>query len=642
MDGFERQLRTYGGIDAAYQSDEDAEESHDARSCINPATRKFLRGLIAVPATHARVLITTRLRIHDLEDKNGDPLEGSLIEELLGLNEKDAVDFMYKQGVKGDYKNIAHVCNNYGNHPLSLRLLSGKIIKDEHKPGNISVASEYESKVHGDLKAMKHHVLEVSYNALTEDERTILSSIAAFRSPMPYEALVIFNKFDDDYKFKVVLEELRERGLVSRDLMLNRYDLHPLVRSYAYKHLNNKVDIHMILRDYFATIVEDIKIQDVQNLEDITLIIELYIHTLYARLYNDAIKLYVDRLNVSLSKLGAYNITIDLLKKFFEKDPDLAMKRLCHPIAKAYEMAGYTRMSAKYYEYEVEIRKKQEDFRLAVIALRNLADVKISLGDLSSVESDLYEAIKLCQESRKKAIKPMIPDKRDCEEGLEKGLHRKLGILLTYEGRFAEAKKEMNYLPAKRRLARQSDIGPEGELSLYKLLIKDFGGALNHANYMLKQAEKFGRERDITFAEWLLGMIHFHLGNLSESEHYLNDAIVRCRTTNRVELEADILLGLALCEYAKHNLQEGISNAEKALDIANNREYRLKQADIHSSLGYLSLDSGNFETAKQHAQTARERSSCDGPPHIYKLALDEANRLLDKIQVITKSTIKSN
>ncbi len=73
-------------------------------------------------------------------------------------------------------------------------------------------------------------------------------------------------------------------------------------------------------------------------------------------------------------------------------------------------------------------------------------------------------------------------------------------------------------------------------------------------------------------------------------------------------------------------------HARAALAIADRCEYRLDQADIHNFLARLALDGGERETAQEHAEIARKRALCDGPPHCYKPALDEAGRLLNELR----------
>jgi len=54
----------------------------------------------------------------------------------------------------------------------------------------------------------------------------------------------------------------------------------------------------------------------------------------------------------------------------------------------------------------------------------------------------------------------------------------------------------------------------------------------------------------------------------------------------------------------------------------------LEQADIHNFLAQLALDEKDYSTTRKHAKIAKERACCDGPPHYYKPAYEEAERLL--------------
>src|SRR5207237_839791 len=159
----------------------------EARSCVDPTTSRLLRDIAAV-TTRARVLLTSRLTVSDLEDRAGDPLAGVVERELKELSRDDAIIFMRAQGAKkGTDVEIANACEGYGYHPLSLRLLSGLIARDAKMPGNIAAAPRHE--VFDDLVQRQHHVLEQSYEALSEKERALLSRIAAFRSQMTHDAL---------------------------------------------------------------------------------------------------------------------------------------------------------------------------------------------------------------------------------------------------------------------------------------------------------------------------------------------------------------------------------------------------------------------------------------------------------------------
>jgi len=43
------------------------------------------------------------------------------------------------------------------------------------------------------------------------------------------------------------------------------------------------------------------------------------------------------------------------------------------------------------------------------------------------------------------------------------------------------------------------------------------------------------------------------------------------------------------------------------------------------------VDAGDREKARKEAEIAKERAWCDGPPHCYKPALDEAEKMLKKL-----------
>lgn len=72
--------------------------------------------------------------------------------------------------------------------------------------------------------------------------------------------------------------------------------------------------------------------------------------------------------------------------------------------------------------------------------------------------------------------------------------------------------------------------------------------------------------------------------------------------------------------------------ALEALEIADRCEYRLVQAAAHNFLAEMALDEGDTKAALKEAGIARERALCDGPPHCYQKALDEAEAMLEKLR----------
>jgi tetratricopeptide (TPR) repeat protein len=633
LDGFERQLRAYARLDAAYKPDDSTEPSREERACVDPIAARWLSD-IAAGATLAKVLLTTRLMPHNLEDRAGDALAGVLKRELKELPRDDAVKFMREQGVtKGTPAEIATACEAYGYHPLSLRLLSGLIARDPRAPGDIATAPRHD--VHDDLIQRRHHVLEQSYEALPEKERTLLSRIAAFRNPMAYDALAIFDDLGGAAEFDAALDELQGRGLVQRDMTRNRYDLHPIVRHYAYDRLADKVGIHIRLRDYFAKIPVPDR-NNVRSIEELAPVIELYHHTVRAGQYDEAAALLSERLvpNPLYFRFGAYQLMIELEHALFPdgedrpsrlKDKSIEALTL-NALANAYSLSGQSRRAVLLLEQNINIHEKQGRKENLATGLENIADDQLKLGKLAVAEENLKRAMELSLDGKDKL-----------SEATE---HLELGRLFAYRGAFDEAEKEFD---SAIQLYGDTLAGQwwQGSSWLYRAQSALFRNDISQAIKSAREAKKLKEiefpgvgkiERDIIRAEWLLGAALLIEGrDLSVVATHLTDALTRCRRINMVDHEPDILLTWARWHHAQNNVHEAQSYAEEALAIANRCEYRLVQSEIHNFLARLALGAGDREGARKHAEIAKERAWCDGPPHCYKPALDEAEGMLREL-----------
>ncbi len=136
MDGFERALRAYSSMSAAYQGDEEPKADDNQLECVDVNAETFLKGVCSLPKIQGKVLMTTRLTPRAVQ-RRGECLQGCREVELTAMNKVDAVAFFHAQGIQGTHAEIEAACEPYGYHPLSLRLLSGRILKDFENPGDI-------------------------------------------------------------------------------------------------------------------------------------------------------------------------------------------------------------------------------------------------------------------------------------------------------------------------------------------------------------------------------------------------------------------------------------------------------------------------------------------------------------------------
>jgi hypothetical protein len=100
-----------------------------------------------------------------------------------------------------------------------------------------------------------------------------------------------------------------------------------------------------------------------------------------------------------------------------------------------------------------------------------------------------------------------------------------------------------------------------------------------------------------------------------------------------VESEANILLDLARLRYDQKKYEEAKSLADEALLITERCGYVLQGADVNLFLAQYALEQEKDKAkAKAHAEEALNLAACDGPPYYYKVAYEEAERMLEKLK----------
>ena len=552
LDGFERELRAYGSLGAAYQGDGDREIADAGRDCINPGAEWFLRNLASLPRLQGKVLMSTRLRPRPVELTGGALLLGCREEELTQMPAADAVVFFRVQGIRGNWGEIEQACGAYGFHPLSLRLLAGLVVKDLRNPGDIQAAQRQD--LTGSLVQRQHHVLEQSYDNLSLEGRHLLSRIACFRSPVTFDVLAALAAAEADLENE--LQDLIERGLVQREGQ--RFDLHPIVRRYAYDRMGTaeRRSTHGQLRDYFAAVP---KVERVKTVDDLIPVIELYHHMVRAGQYDEALKLFIDRLNKPLYfQLGAYQPCIELLRALFPQGetqlPQLQSKDgqgwTLSTLSISYSLSGQPAKAVPLLEKDIAICEKQGDKKNWAIDLGNLANDQVRIGALQAAEVNLRRAIALCQE---------IGD-----EFWEAVGHQELGRLLAYCGDWGAATVALNR--ALELFEKDNSIQSQGVVWAHRALSALLQTrspqasnlqraelavtALAAAQRAIALADEDARtsypvERDYVRAHWLLGAAHRLTSDLSASDHHLNEALRRCRAINKDDQAAEILLALA-------------------------------------------------------------------------------------------------
>lgn len=653
LDGFERALRAFSGLGAAYQLDGGAAGEGRDLDCVSTIAEDFLRGFASSGGLmKGRVLMTTRLtpRILYVGAQHASPLHGMIERELTEMEPADAVEFFVRQGIRGGRTEIERACAAYGFHPLSLRLLAGLIVKDKRQPLDIAAAGRYERAVSEDLKQRQHHVLEQSYAGLAPESKALLGRLACFRSSVTYDTLAAITK-DNPLAARLdeTLDDLAARGLVHQtnhpisNHLISTFDLHPIVRRYAYDRLTapERTGVHLVLIVYFDAVPKPKK---VEKLEDLAPVIELYHHTVRAGKLDEALDLFDKRLQKAIYyQFGAYQLQIELLRALFsdgeDKPPRLKEESdqawTLNELANSYSLSGQPRRAVPLWEMQNVIREKQGDKKNLAITFGNMAQIQLFIGALSEAERNLRRSIALCR---------VIEDEH--WEGVG---HSELGRVLVYLGHWDDSEKELsNGLLLFEKLNHIQDEGytwayralrfllmardnPKSKIVNCKSAIESAQRALELADEDTKR--RYPHPRDYVRAYWLLGTAYRANNELTLAEENLTKALNLCRQINMVDHEADILLDVARLRYSQGDLKDAQEKASEALMITERSGYVLQGADVNLFLAQYALEQEKDKVkAKKYAEEAKKLATCDGPPYYYKVAYEEAERMLERLK----------
>jgi len=664
LDGFERALRGYTGMNAMYIQEKGLTKKDEAewdirqREPVNPHAAKLLK---ALTSEHTKTLITTRLFPAPLEE-----LDGVYHKKLTGLSPKDAVDFLRVEGINGIRAEMENAAAIYNNHPLMLKHLSTAIKSTREK----DIQSAYKFNIINKKEPQK--ILQTSYELLTDNEKQVATTVAVLRSAFTFEAAsALFTELNEDKLWRYLCH-LQNLGFIFYDENNCIFDFHPIMRSFLYDNLTAGETVHERAVEYFKAIPEPEKII---KLDDLAPVIELYHHLVRAGKYDEARELFTDRISeASYYQLSAYNLRIELLKELFpdgeDKLPRLknrgAQAWLLNALANSYALSGQPIKAIPLYLLHNKLQEEDDNLNNLAIGLGNVAHMaQINIDQLSAAAIHLNKRVLICRENK--------------EEYRVSIGHRELGRLSIYQGK-TEYIHELNLRTIDNNNTAEKELEKATayfeKTSNYQSLsivlsYRSFSAllsaglinilpgsenthtnsnhkALEYAYRALEFAEKdaftsYPMPRDFIRAYWLLGealiqcykdeslfktlnySINFydvHFQQIQESVivnpetvlkaagRCITEALQRCRKVNLVESEPDILLANARLLWVKNTKENKITESlapieellKEAQEIAERAGYRLKLAGIHLFCGEVLLETSGEKLLKLSAR----------------------------------------
>jgi len=653
LDGYERALRGYAGMEAMYIQENrfagntQAENEWDKRQRepVHPQAGRFLQALCT---GNTKTVMTTRLLPVSLEG-----ITGVKHIFLTGLSAEDTVNFFRSEGINGTRAEMEQVGRVYDFHPLMLKLLASAIkrsrAKDIKQAFSLDIINQKEP----------HKILERSVGLLSEEERKVATRTAVFRGAFSFDAVKALAQEVEERQLWKVMQELRNLGFLFYDESRDRFDFHPILRSYLYGQLTTSggTALHDLAAQYFEAMP---KSEKVVTLEDLSPVIELYHHLVKAGKYDEARELFRDRIvNVIYFQLSAYHLMIELLKELFpegkiegqlpllKEEADQAWT--LNSRANSYSLSGQPVKAVPFYLEFVKISEENHKEKNLTIGLENAASMaQIYIGQVSAASAHLRKSVALCVKIK--------------ERFWEAAGRQKLGRVLAFQGRVKSSVRlnpllngsacvEMEFNQAFKISNKRKDYQVLSSISAYRSLSALFQtwladsihGEKKHSGKLSLEALRQSR-RALTFAEkwtknnyplprhfvrayWLLGEALIRYGIESTSRQkvikpydfnipFYDEYFQQVVETVTVTASAKSILSAAgrclhealrrcrtvnlvgfepdiLLALARldvaHNKPPDETLLKEAFEIANRSGYRLKLADLHLFCGQVLL-----------------------------------------------------
>jgi tetratricopeptide (TPR) repeat protein len=649
LDGLERLLLAYARPDAAYLADDDL-DTRTANTVANawglppsaavsftgqsrlritadPRAGAFLRRLTTVRAS--RVLATSRLYPADLQTVTGTSIQGAAAYFVKGLGDDDAVNLWRAFDVTGGRGQLVALFNTFDNYPLLIRALAGEVARFRPAPGDFDAWQQAHSEFdpYGlPLVQRKSHVLQFALSGLTDAEKRVLYTIAAFRGPATYEALAALlvgsgKSCPDEAAIDVVLSDLEDRGLVGWDRRGNRYDLHPVVRGVAWSALDRgaKQDIYQNLAAHFEALPRKDE-DEIKTIDDLTGAIELY-HTL-VRLHRaeEAWEILGDRILDFSDRTGSYREIAEIIE-LFVKEPGLleVLKEkdeedaggLLASLGLFYYLSGDPGRALDAFNTTSEAFVEENRYALLFFTSMALSQ----MGNLADAERSARESMNIDVE----------------EEGIGEGFSfLALATVLIRRGKYEEGVAWLSDYRLEDDDETDQFFGPLKllELGMATLQLGDITRAQDFAMQIAARVEGLGRPVPRIQALAFGARMSEALGERERAQEMLNDALVLAREMRLADGEAGLLIQLGGWNARDNHLSAARRFAADALQVAEHGQLRLRQVDAINLLSSIERACGNQGEAASRAAQAYRLAWCDGPPFSYEQGIRQARENL--------------
>jgi tetratricopeptide (TPR) repeat protein len=641
FDGIERILTAYQRIDSSHLDSDERIKERQLRGCSDPRDDEFLNKLVG--CAPSKFLISTRLTPQAFTGRQGDPLRGVRSIDLPGLAAEDALALMNELGVSGTPESMVHFMEQFGNHSLLLSIIAGRIVNYPPAPGHFDEWYSDEGRhlklSDFELEQRRTHILKYAFDGLTPELRRLLGQIATFRYPVDYRTLNDVNPFMPDVpesgaradlanvrgKLHKGLKELEDRGLLLWDRVKNRYDLHPIVRGYAYEQMKDdeRSTTFRRMHNYFANLPPE-NPHTVEKLDDLKRSLELYEILMRLGRWDDAMDVYDKYLKYALTyKLATYDKIVELLLPLFPDGlnelPRLSTYRgqnIClTDMATAFSYLGQTDKAMTLRGLKIKLALKQKSFSSMGVGLRTYS------SSLRLDQNKLATSLKTNKLALEVAEISGDVDNVGVTHMYMLSLYRDMGWWLEAK----DAYDQFNALLVARPALQKWQ--PTADRFYAEMLIFQQQDTTDLLNRIWQDAQKSPEKNQVQIREIyrLRGESALQQGQYSTAAGFFQDTIT---LGHKSGISVSGLLGRLAYVRVRENLPD---DALKLLHEALTDDQAGRLHDLYNSAAEVYLALGDHQQAAQYATQAYKSAWADGPPFVWWWRLERARQVLEQV-----------
>jgi tetratricopeptide (TPR) repeat protein len=590
LDGFERVLMAYHRIDKAQVSDDHVRI--EARDCINPSDGDILKRL--AHCSPSKVLVSTRLMPKVLEDPHThQPIPGVHQIKLEGLTSNDTLAMIRRAEINGDAEAVLRFADQFGRHALILRIVCGMVTDYRLQPRNFD-AWLADPRAGGGLKLTElhlsqryTHILEYAFRGLGEKPRQLLSRIAVLSDSADYATIAVLNPFlplqseeiqepqgsaffsANDHgtlaDFHAALGDLEDRGLLQWNRAANTYDLHPVVRAYAFEKLEERerTQAYNAIHDHFSNLPPE-NLDKATELIHVKNSVEIMRALIGAGRFKEAFNFYREQLSRPFMFLiCSFHVVVELMEPLLHCGTGSAhaledtadRSYATNDLAIALERIGRPSEAMELYRLRIALDLEGERWASLVAAIQNWASCTWHLNRPSSFlrGTQLASELSFAGGYENFFTACLLSQMADA----------------TIRGQFEDAERLLDSF--RQRYKPVHGIYRPGDAEYWVAVLRFYQGTLRAADLEQAKQASEGRNLLVSHALWSLrAQWELNQGNPRAALNSIDQALSIVRrtgepTSSYLGIQALALARLGQTGHAREALAEGDQSSEGQL-----------------------------------------------------------------------------